>query len=227
MAMRCPFRAVMEIASIICQTESAVTQGAPDESRESDEVHRKSFADLMDILIGITKKSELKKHCRRTTITQRALVNLILACETHMIPPWQHQIHYRDFVPDQLELTEADRLSLVSNGVGKMNSPAKKAANKIGEIFDKRRLLVGHLFFTPDLKYWHLFYFDQRDFAERGNHWKYGSHIHLINYLWPSLTAEGVWEQFRTGNPNMQGALHVKFRRRPHIPFVGPGDSAA
>jgi hypothetical protein len=191
-----------------------VTSKQPHETLESDETHKKSFADLLEILVNITKKSELKKHCRSIIVTQRALSNLILGCDMGQMPPWGHQRHHRDFVPEHLELTEADRLALVGNGVGEMKPPAQKAVNKIGEIFDKRRMLSGHIFFTPDLAYWHLFYFDQRDFVERNNHFKGGSHIHLINYLWPNLTAQGVWDQFCTGNPNMSGSLHVRFQRR-------------
>jgi hypothetical protein len=86
-------------------------------------------------------------------------------------------------------------------------------------IFEERRMLSGHLFFTPDLAQWHLFYFDQRDFAERKNHWEGGSHIHLINHLWPGRTAQAVWDQFCTGNPQMTNALHIKFFRRPRDPM--------
>jgi hypothetical protein len=181
---------------------------------EPDATEKKSLTDLLDILLTIQKKSELKKHCRSIIITQGALANLILGCACGVIPPWQHQRHHRDFVPNDLEPTQADRLALVSGDVGEMKPLAQKAAKKISEIFDKRRLLSGHMFFSPDLSRWHLFYFDQRDYVERGNHWKHGSHIHLINYLWPRLTAQGVWDQFRTGNPEMSGALHIRFQRR-------------
>src|SRR5262249_14535351 len=102
----------------------------------------------------------------------------------------------------------------------------RKTANKISAIFDDRRLLSGHIFFTPDKSEWHFFYFDQRDFAERGNHWQGGSHIHLINYLWPDRTADATWKEFCIGNPQMRGALHVRFQRRATSgPHVGPGDT--
>jgi hypothetical protein len=139
--------------------------------------------------------------------------------------PWQHQRHHRDFMPEHLALSPDDLGAFAANGVGLLKPRAKKTANKFAAIFEERRLLSGHIFYTPDHSEWHLFYFDQRDFAERHNHWEGGSHIHLINHLWPGRTAEGVWEEFRTGNPQMGGALHIRFQRRPRDPVsIGPGD---
>ncbi len=74
---------------------------------EVDETERKSLTDLLDILLTIQKKSELKKYCRSIIITQGALADLILGCACEVIPPWQHRRHHRDFVPDQLELTSS------------------------------------------------------------------------------------------------------------------------
>ena len=82
---------------------------------------------------------------------------------------------------------------------------------KISSIFDERRLLSGHLLFNADSSNWHLLYFDQRDMARQNNHWEAGSHIHLINHLWPKWTAQTIWDEFRTGNPMMKGALHLKY----------------
>jgi hypothetical protein len=90
----------------------------------------------------------------------------------------------------------------------------QKTANKIHAMFGDRRLLSGHMFFNADLSDWHFFYFDQRDFATRNNHWKEGPHIHFINRLWPNRTAQSVWEEFCSSpNPLIRDALHIRFNR--------------
>ena len=181
------------------------------------------MADFLDDLLTIftiKKKSKLKQHCRSITILQNEFANFILACMAGKIP-WLHRRHHRDFVPEHLNLTDDDLGALAASAVGVMKPRAQKTANKISALFEERRLLSGHIFFTPDQTKWHLFYFDQRDFAERDNHWEGGSHIHLINYLWPNLTASKVWNQFCEGNPQIRGALHIKFKRttRPNQAF--------
>lgn len=172
---------------------------------------KQSLADLLTIFT-IDKKSKLKHHCRSITILQRDLAGLIFACMGDDMP-WSHRAHHREFVPEHLHLTDDDLGAFAANGVGKMTPRAQKTANKISAIFDDRRLLSGHIFFTPDQSQWHLFYFDQRDFSERKNHWQGGSHIHLINHLWPARTAQEVWNEFCNGNPEMKGALHIRFKR--------------
>lgn len=95
-----------------------------------------------------------------------------------------------------------------------MKPAAQKTANKIYATFDHRRFLSGHMFFSADLLDWHFFYFDQRDFAVRNNHWKEGPHIHFINRLWPNRSAESVWDEFCSSpNPLVRGAVHIRFRR--------------
>jgi hypothetical protein len=173
---------------------------------------KQSLTDLITIF-AINKKGKLKQHCRSITILQEDLASLIWASAAG-VTPWEHRAHHREFLPEHLELKDNDLGALATNGVGTLKPRAQKTANKISAIFQERRLLSGHIFFNPDLSEWHLFYFDQRDFAERDNHWQGGSHIHLINHLWPGRTAQGVWNEFRTGNPKMRGALHVRFKRR-------------
>ena len=89
-----------------------------------------------------------------------------------------------------------------------------KAFGRVDQIFQKRRLLNGHLFFRPDHERWALFYFDQRDMSAADNHWEHGSHLHLVTHLWPNWTAQSVWREFRSGNPQISGALHVRFKYR-------------
>jgi hypothetical protein len=58
-------------------------------------------------LFTISRKSDLRKHCRSQVILGRDLSNVILACEAGELP-WRHKIRYGDFIPKHLELTEDD-----------------------------------------------------------------------------------------------------------------------
>jgi hypothetical protein len=69
-----------------------------------------------------------------------------------------------------------------------------------------------HREFQPE--HLHLSEDDLGALAVNGDHWDGGSHIHLINHLWPARTAQVVWDEFRTGNSKMRSAMHVRFRRR-------------
>lgn len=168
-----------------------------------------SLDDLISIL-SIDRKQELKRHCRVATITQTDFANLIMTCMAGGIP-LSHRRHHRGYIPDHLQLSEHDIGALTPTG--QFKERAQKTMRKVSAIFNERRLLSGHIFLSPDHSRWHLFYFDQRDFSERNNHWDGGSHIHLINWLWPGRTAQSTWREFCDGNPNMKGALHIRFAK--------------
>ncbi len=159
-------------------------------------------------LFGFTRLRELKKHCASASLTRSDLANYILWCKTPR-SPFLHFPCHRSFTPGHLHLSDTDLAALASNGVGKMKPSAQKAANKIYATFEERRMLSGHLF--QGVWQWHFIYFDNRDTDRHKNHWKGGPHLHLINWLMPNRTPEDVWKQFRTGTPNMKGALHLRF----------------
>lgn len=167
-------------------------------------------APLLD-LVFIDKKGDLQKHCRTCVIRSQDFAEFILASEMGLLP-WRHRIYHREFRPPHLEPTNEEREALGRSKVGEPVHPlGQKFMRKVSAIFDERRLLVGHMFWTLDHSNWHFFYFDQRDTSPRRNHWEGGSHIHFINYLWPNRTAQSVWSEFLTGNPKMKGALHVRY----------------
>lgn len=172
-------------------------------------MEKDSIDNLLSIFT-IAKMKELKKHCRDTSIQQRDFANFIMACKSgHM--PWHHAPTHRTFTPDHLPPTEEDLSALHSNGVGPLKPDAKKTVSKVFALIDERRVLSGHMFFSEDFSDWHFFYFDQRDRARRGNHWHGGPHIHILNRLWPNRSAASVWDEFNSGNPQMRGALHIRF----------------
>ncbi len=159
------------------------------------------------------KKRELEKYCRDVVIHSQDFAALIVSCGRGNMP-FLHQKHWRDSVPEHLELSEAGLEALAKNGVGPLQGDALKMVRKFGQLFQERRYLVGHMFYTRTLYQWHFFYFDQRDTEEeRANHWKGGSHIHFINWLWPEHTAQSLWSRFTSGNVQMGGSFHMRFVR--------------
>jgi hypothetical protein len=169
---------------------------------------RDSIHDLIEILTA-TKKQNLKQLCRNTIIMKADFARLIWACTANAVT-WHHQATHREFVPEHLNLPTSSLLA--ANETGEIQL-VQKTVSKISALFEARRMLSGHIFFSPDLSNWHLFYFDQRDYLTRNNHWKGGSHIHLINFLWPNWDAQSVWKEFCAGNPQMRGALHIPFQQ--------------
>jgi hypothetical protein len=175
----------------------------------------KNFEALTTIL-SAEKTSDLTNHCRTTTLYGTDLTNLVFAAEIGLIA-FRHRIHHREFVPKDIQLRDTDLSTMAGAKPGPMDKVTAKAFGRVDQIFEKRRLLTGHLFFLPDLSNWTLFYFDQRDTSKHDNHWQHGSHVHVIRHLWPNWSAESVWKQFTSGsNPEMSGALHVRFDMRDY-----------
>jgi hypothetical protein len=122
---------------------------------------RKNLGALVVILYA-EKKADLANHCRTTIFYGSDLVNLILASETGLFP-FRHEIHHREFIPDDIQIRESDLNTMARAEVGTMDRATAKACGRVEQIFEERRLLTGHLFFLPDLAKWTLFYFDQHD----------------------------------------------------------------
>jgi hypothetical protein len=169
----------------------------------------KGLGDLFK-LFTFDKKRDLEKYCRELVIDSSAFAKFIMACEAGILP-YKHQIHYRDYMPESLHLTAEDHAAMAANGVGPVRPGARKAINKMAQMFRDRRYLVGHIFYVPDLSVWHFFQFDQRDLEERNNHWKEGSHIHFLNWLWPNFDAQTLWRSFTTDRVKMNTSLHVRY----------------
>jgi hypothetical protein len=170
------------------------------------------------------KKRELERYCRGTVISRSDFADLILACDLQGVP-FLHNIFYRDIVPKHSHPSDSERKGLADNGVGPLGPEAAKAIRKVFQLFEERRYLVGHMFYIPDLSRWHFFCFDQRDLEERRpNHWKEGSHVHFMNWLWPKQDAQSVWSNFVKGNYRPGNSIHLRVmweRRDPeHDPVL-------
>ena len=172
-----------------------------------------SLRDLQGLLtiFTFTKKADLEKHCRELVIYSTDFASAILACRGGTLP-LLHRIHPSDTVPEHLTPQEHWGRTIASNRGGRLTPAAQKVVNKIGSLFVQRRYLVGHMFYTPDLREWHFVYFDQRDVEARNrNHWKRGVHVHFVNWLWPNLDPQVVWSDFVQKRKPPGGALHVRY----------------
>jgi hypothetical protein len=162
-------------------------------------------------IFSFNKKKDLEKYCRSLVINGSDFVSFILSCEQRS-EPFLHRITYKDIIPAHLPPSDSELQALKDSPTGDLGPEAAKAVRKMGQMFDERRYLVGHMFFTPDRSQWHFFCFDQRDLEDhRPNHWKEGAHVHFINWLWPRQCAESVWSNFVGENERPGSDLHLRF----------------
>lgn len=179
---------------------------------EAEEQPGDSLADLLAIF-EIADKGALQAHVAKMVLDGGDLASLILACDAESIPIGHVRVH-RHFHPPHLDLTDENLQALASNGVGPLSKAAKKTVNKVSATFRERRLFNAHFFWLAEYpREWHLFYFDQRDVA--GDHWREGSHIHLMNYCThpqvdPRPLIMSLLDDMTL--PKLSG-LHIRYRR--------------
>jgi hypothetical protein len=174
-----------------------------------------SLKPLLD-LMSCRKLKEVKKLAKQIEISRDGFYKLILLAQAERLDVFSylHQTHCREHQPEELQLTDKDLKGIANNGKGALKGDAIKAFSKINQMFKVRKWTVGHMFYTPDLKFWHFFYFDLKDMATENNHWKFGgSHIHYISDLNPQYTAESAWDQFVCGSKSFGGDVHLKYRK--------------
>ena len=164
---------------------------------------------LKDLLMLFTfaKKKELEKYARTFVMREGDFVDLVLACHQGQLP-FKHGVHYRRTAPKDLP-----------------DPPGNVAAGAGGApVLDVKRLKVlwnrlqhestwgaAHLFYTENFYEWHLFIFDHHDQAQhRGNHWVFGAHMHFVNWLWPRLDPEKVWNDFVLSGKKPGSSLHLR-----------------
>jgi hypothetical protein len=176
-----------------------------------EEERLKSFVKIFEI----SSKKDLLRYCKNLTIHSDDFVNIILAAEAGVIG-YRHRIHYRDIVPKHLHPKPEEIQGQPLAEGSELQGKPLKFFNKVRQIFRDRRYLVGHMFYSPNLKYWHFFYFDQRDLDKYQNRWKHGPHIHFLNYLWPEHTCQSVWNKFIAENPTVRSSIHIRYVDPPY-----------
>lgn len=168
----------------------------------------------MERLVGlfdITKKRDVERYCQSLVITSEDFADLILAGLLGSVAQYEYVKHFHEIMPDQLIPKDSELDALANNGVGRIEKPAQKALSKLNQAYIDRRLLAVHLFYVPSQKYWHMFYFDQRDYKATGNHWKHGPHIHYTQDLFTNEPLSTVWAKATKENPEFPPSLHVRY----------------
>jgi hypothetical protein len=169
-------------------------------------------------LCNFKDKRDLEKFCRTLTIRQTDFVLFILCAQSGGLAPYRYASHFEDRPIPHLIPSDDERAALAANGLGPLQGQARKALTKMSQFLRDRRHLAAHLFYTPDHAFWHLFYFDQRDTAARGNHWEHGSHLHYASDVLINADAGTVWSRVRGGKRKFS-TIHIRFavRRSSHI----------
>ena len=154
-------------------------------------------------ILSSTRKAEASKLAKNLTIHE---FDLFLLFHNAAQLGLQHSATFPEYVPDHLVITDGDRDLLKSGNV-------RPFSKKTRGIFLERRHIHVHLLRGDEA--WHCIYFSYDDIEPAGsNHWKYGAHLHYVSHLWPSLSAEAVWNAFKQRKTQIPGVLHVRL-----IPF--------
>lgn len=163
-------------------------------------------------LFTFREKKQLVAYCRKQVIHSADFVTLIDLCR---LPGTllRYTNHFAEYTPSHLALSREDLRAIAHNGVGPLAPRARKTMRKVTATLVQRRELAGHLFYIPNTPIWHLFVLDQRDLAEGdANHWAAGSHVHLVNWLWPRLNPVDIWQRLRADGDRPRGMLHIRFQ---------------
>ncbi|MCS6096198.1 hypothetical protein [Shewanella baltica] len=172
----------------------------------------KSFTSLVEML-NLERKRELAIHCKNLVIYQQDLTALIIGAQHGVFAPYKYANHFEKKIPDSLVPNEAEHKAFTENWSGAFRTKlTQKFPRKIFQLVKQQRCRSAHLLYTPNQRYWHLFYFDNHDTLKSKNHWKCGSHIHYVSYLWPELTLQNVWAQVQTGELKFSQKLHIKYQ---------------
>jgi hypothetical protein len=151
-------------------------------------------------LLQLSTKSDADKYCKSLIISEFELFLFIQNC--HLIG-FEHKSKFPDYVPHHLIISDADTTKL-------KNGDTKPVSKKLGPLLDERRHINVHLFYRNSE--WHCFSFSDDDIEKnKNNHWKNGSHIHYISFLWPSYTKEQIWCSFDTRKTKLSGNIHIRF----------------
>ncbi len=172
------------------------------------------FPKLLEVF-NIETKRELERHCSRLIVHQTDLVALILGAQHGALHPYRYANHFDRRLPKHLLPNKDEQAALANNGIGSYKTKAaSKFASKLFQLPKEQRALAAHLFYTSNYNYWYLFYFDNRDTSVQSNHWKHGSHIHLVCSLWSQLQLPDVWKNAKEGSFVFPNKIHLRYKRR-------------
>lgn len=173
-------------------------------------VDRESLERLVPLL-NTNGKREATQYAKDLTITSEALVGIILAAQVGGLGPYAYASHDREISAEALNPTNEELTALGRTRVGNAAGLALKAIRKIDQQFKERSLLVVHSFYSRSHRYWHMFYFDQRDYSAQRNHWKHGPHVHYSQNTFTRESLLDVWAKVRAPQPRFPPSLHIRF----------------
>jgi hypothetical protein len=171
-------------------------------------------ADITNLLMlcNLRSKSEVEKLCRSLTIRQRDFVTFVVYAQSGVFDPYKYACAFRDRQPPNLIPTAKERAAISASGIGRpLQHKAKKAFDKMSQMFRDKRALAAHLIYTLDHAHWSLFYCDQRDTRAADNHWEHGPHLHFVSSIWIRLDAATVYQQVTHGKCRFP-AVHIRFQ---------------
>jgi hypothetical protein len=171
---------------------------------------RESLEKLLG-LFNLSKKRDVERYCQNLVVTSEDFADVLLASRVAGLGPYRYACHFAEMTPNHLHPKDEELTALGANGVGPLKGSALKAMRKVNQIFRDRRLLAMHLFYVPSQKYWHLFYFDQRDNDDHKNHWKHGPHIHYSQDLFTKEPLGEVWSRATSDKPSFPPSLHIRY----------------
>lgn len=157
------------------------------------------ISDSVITLFSFKKKRETVKFCRGIAVTEHELFLLAHNC---LQIGFKHKSKFTEFIPQVRKVLDSDIADM-------KNGKPRQFLMKVSRIIEERKRYHVHLFERGSE--WHCFYFTYRDMdTGKGSHWRHGSHIHYISYLWPNLKKRQVWDSFKQRDVDIQGAIHIR-----------------
>lgn len=172
------------------------------------------FIDLFDKV----KKNDVKKICKNLKITERDLFLLIVNSEQI---GFSHSSKHLSFIPDHHHYEKGDINKLADTQ--ECPKIRKKMMSKISGAFNERKNISCHLFQNGIM--WHCFYFSYEDSLNMPSvkqHWKFGTHIHYVSYIWNS-DKDSFWlslEKRKTSFPNFHISYDSSSNETLHTVYI-------
>jgi len=198
------YRSFLELKGVTITPE--IYQKLISISRERQDEYVKQVAlegipEKLVALLGITKKREVVKFCKGVTISEDDLYLLIRNCAQI---GYNCRSKYPEYLPDDRRITDRDVADMKAGKI-------KQFSAKLHQIFEERKHYMVHL--LEKGKEWHCFHYTYKDMeADEKGHWKHGSHLHYVSYLWPEYTKRRVWEAFDQRSNDIRGSLHIRLK---------------
>lgn len=159
------------------------------------------FPIQLKILFSLKRVKDVKAFISANTLTLEELSRAVYSAH---LEGYRHSLRNIEHMPEFLQGRSDELRTHLREGNG------KKVCGLIGAMFDQRKISVTHLFLKENM--WHIIYFSQNDIeTNERNHWKFGSHVHFVNYLWNQYTIQDVWE-ILSGRQHGSLGEHYRFK---------------